>query len=148
MKTTTLMALATTAMMATSLSAQDQTMSFFVTSGNPGAGADLGGLAGADAHCAALAQAVGAGDKTWRAYLSTTAENARDRIGAGPWYNAEGIEIAAEPRAKPHQKPREAVEMRRPDASEMRPDEVTLLAVLHRHRAHVSSRAHFGDQAP
>jgi hypothetical protein len=73
---------------------------FFVTSKGPGKGGDLGGLAGADAHCQALAQAQGAGDHTWRAYLSTeatdttTAVNARDRIGGGPWYNAEGELIA------------------------------------------------------
>lgn len=76
-------------------SAQDQAMSFFVTSQNPGKGADFGGIAGADAHCAALAGAAGAGGKTWRAYLSTSTENARDRIGTGPWHNAEGEEIAA-----------------------------------------------------
>lgn len=76
-------------------------MTFFVTSTGPGKGGDLGGLAGADAHCQALAQAEGAGDHTWRAYLSTSARagqaaiNARDRIGKGPWYNAEGLLIAA-----------------------------------------------------
>lgn len=73
-------------------------MSFFVTSTNPGRGADLGGLAGADRHCQALATAVGAGGKTWRAYLSTTGAgstvNARDRIGRGPWVNANGVTIA------------------------------------------------------
>ena len=68
-------------------------MSFFVTSVGMGKGGDLGGLAGADAHCQKLATVVGAGNKTWRAYLSTQARpgqaavNARDRIGAGPWYN-------------------------------------------------------------
>jgi hypothetical protein len=73
---------------------------FFVTSKGLGKGGDLGGLAGADAHCQALAQAQGAGDHTWRAYLSTEATdttpavNARDRIGGGPWYNAEGDLIA------------------------------------------------------
>src|SRR5262245_7072878 len=72
-------------------------MTFFVTSKGPGKGGDLGGLAGADAHCQALAQSEGAGDHTWRAYLSTSAMggqpaiNARDRIGKGPWYNAEGL---------------------------------------------------------
>jgi hypothetical protein len=71
-------------------------MSFFVTSENPGNGADFGGIEGADAHCAALAEAAGAGGRTWRAYLSTASENARDRIGAGPWVNAEGVEIAAD----------------------------------------------------
>ena len=74
---------------------------FFITSKGTGNGANLGGLAGADAHCQALAKAEGAGDHTWRAYLSTSASdgqpavNARDRIGKGPWYNAEGRLIAA-----------------------------------------------------
>ena len=66
-----------------------QPMSFFITSEGPGDGANLGGLAGADAHCQSLAAAVGRGDSTWRAYLSTqgsNAVNARDRIGSGPWY--------------------------------------------------------------
>ena len=79
-------------------SAQDNPMSFFVTSAGPGKGGDLGGLEGADAHCQALAEAAGAGGKTWRAYLSTSGEgavNARDRIGSGPWVNAKGVEIAA-----------------------------------------------------
>jgi hypothetical protein len=73
---------------------------FFVTSKGLGKGGDFGGLAGADAHCQALAQAQGAGDHTWRAYLSTEATatspavNARDRIGAGPWYNSSGDLIA------------------------------------------------------
>lgn len=74
--------------------AQDATMSFFVTSQGPGDGANLGGLEGADAHCEKLAAAVGAGGKTWRAYLSTDTVNARDRIGAGPWHNAKGELIA------------------------------------------------------
>ena len=74
--------------------AQDAKMSFFITSQGPGNGANLTGLAGADGHCQSLAQAVGAGGKTWRAYLSTTAANARDRIGSGPWYNAGGVMIA------------------------------------------------------
>ena len=74
---------------------------FFVTSMSVGKGGDLGGLAGADAHCQALAKAEGSGDHTWRAYLSATATqaasavNARDRIGTGPWYNAEGFLVAA-----------------------------------------------------
>jgi hypothetical protein len=73
---------------------------FFISSVGLGKGGDLGGLAGADAHCQALAKAEGAGDHTWRAYLSTTATanepavNARDRIGMGPWYNAEGNLVA------------------------------------------------------
>jgi hypothetical protein len=78
-----------------------QPMSFFVTSVGVGNGANLGGLAGADKHCQTLAQAAGAGNRTWRAYLSQTqagntpAVNARDRIGAGPWYNVKGQLIAA-----------------------------------------------------
>jgi hypothetical protein len=77
--------------------AQQANMSFFVTSNGPGKGADLGGLAGADKHCQDLAATVGAGGKTWRAYLSTQgagAVNARDRIGKGPWMNAKGIVVA------------------------------------------------------
>jgi len=74
--------------------AQDTSMSFFVTSSNPGKGGDLGGLAGADAHCNSLATAGGSTGKTWRAYLSTDEENARDRIGTGPWFNAKGEKIA------------------------------------------------------
>src|SRR4051812_50142518 len=75
-------------------------MTFFVTSAGPGKGADLGGLAGADNHCQTLAQAAGAGGKTWRAYLSMQAAagqpavNARDRIGKGPWKNAKGAVVA------------------------------------------------------
>jgi len=75
-------------------------MTFFITSVSPGTGANLGGLAGADAHCAKLAAAsgaAGAASKTWRAYLSTqgsSAVNARDRIGSGPWHNAKGELIA------------------------------------------------------
>lgn len=75
-------------------------MTFFITSKGVGDGAKLGGLTGADAHCQALATAVGAGNHTWHAYLSTQATastpavNARDRIGAGPWHNAKGIIIA------------------------------------------------------
>jgi hypothetical protein len=75
-------------------------MGFFITSEGSGKGGDLGGLAGADAHCQKLATAVGAGSRTWRAYLSTSASggqkavNARDRIGAGPWANAKGEVIA------------------------------------------------------
>jgi hypothetical protein len=77
--------------------AQQGEMSFFVTSSGPGKGADLGGVQGADRHCQELAQAAGAGGKTWHAYLSTqgdNAVNARDRIGAGPWRNAKGVVIA------------------------------------------------------
>jgi hypothetical protein len=78
--------------------AQQADMSFFVTSTGLGKGGDLGGLAGADAHCQALAQAVGAGGKTWRAYLSTqgaNSVNAKDRIGNGPWKNSKGVTVAA-----------------------------------------------------
>jgi hypothetical protein len=77
--------------------AQQADMSFFVTSTGIGKGGDLGGLEGADRHCQQLAQAAGAGAKTWRAYLSTqgpSAVNARDRIGRGPWKNAKGETIA------------------------------------------------------
>ena len=76
-------------------------MTFFVTGVGLGNGGDLGGLAGADAHCQALATAEGSGDHTWRAYLSAAATptgpavNARDRIGRGPWYNAEAELVAA-----------------------------------------------------
>ncbi|TSE09899.1 hypothetical protein C1D09_015500 [Mesorhizobium intechi] len=73
---------------------QDAKMSFFVTSVGSGKGADLGGLKGADAHCASLAEAAGATGKSWHAYLSTSAEDARDRIGKGPWFNAKGVKIA------------------------------------------------------
>jgi hypothetical protein len=77
--------------------AQEDPMTFFITSTPIGNGANLGGLAGADAHCQSLAQAAGAGNRTWRAYLSTqgsNAVNARDRIGTGPWHNAKGVRIA------------------------------------------------------
>src|SRR6516225_5091862 len=77
--------------------AQQANMTFFVTSVGMGKGADLGGLAGADRHCQELATSVGAGGKTWHAYLSTQgagAVNARDRIGKGPWVNAKGVIIA------------------------------------------------------
>lgn len=74
--------------------AQDTSPSFFVTSQGPGKGADLGGLQGADAHCASLAEAAGITGKTWYAYLSTNEANARDRVGSGPWYNVKGDKIA------------------------------------------------------
>ena len=77
--------------------AQQADMTFFITSTGPGKGGDLGGLDGAEKHCQALAQAAGAGARTWRAYLSTqgaNAVNARDRIGKGPWQNAKGVVIA------------------------------------------------------
>ncbi|HDZ07705.1 hypothetical protein [Pseudohongiella sp.] len=81
--------------------AQDNSLSFFITSAGTGNGANLGGLAGADMHCAILAQAAGVTGKTWAAYLSTQARNgmpavnARDRIGTGPWFNANGVQVAA-----------------------------------------------------
>ena len=77
--------------------AQQSDMTFFVTSTGSGKGADLGGLTGADKQCQMLAQAAGAGGKTWHAYLSTQgpgAVNARDRIGSGPWQNAKGTVVA------------------------------------------------------
>jgi hypothetical protein len=74
--------------------AQDAEMSFFVTSQGPGDGANLGGVEGADAHCQQLAEAAGVGGKSWHAYLSSSAGDARDRIGAGPWHNANGELIA------------------------------------------------------
>jgi hypothetical protein len=74
--------------------AQDTTMSFFITSVGLGKGANLGGLEGADAHCAALAEAAGVTGKSWAAYLSTSTVDARDRIGSGPWFNAKGEKIA------------------------------------------------------
>lgn len=82
---------------------------FFVTSRGLGKGGELGGLVGADAHCQALAKAQGAGDHAWRAYLSTQATrvapavNARDRIGSGPWYNAE-VDLIAQNLAELHGK--------------------------------------------
>ena len=97
MKITLVSALAATAALAMPLvaTAQDNPMSFFVTSQGPGNGADLGGLEGADAHCQSLAEAAGVTTEgTWRAYLSTGEENAKDRIGAGPWFNAKGEKIA------------------------------------------------------
>lgn len=83
-------------------SAADNKMSFFITSAGPGNGGNLGGLEGADRHCQQLAKAAGAGDRTWRAYLSTQGAalndanvvHARDRIGSGPWFNAKGAMIA------------------------------------------------------
>ena len=96
---TTVVAAALAAAFALPVHAGDPKMSFFVTSVGMGDGANLGGLEGADAHCAQLAEAAGNGGKTWRAYLSTQVEgkrgiSARDRIGTGPWYNAKGEEIA------------------------------------------------------
>jgi hypothetical protein len=86
-------------LMGGSVAAQDSDgeTSFFVTSAGPGDGANLGSLDAADAHCQELAEAAGAGARTWAAYLSTQGDDAvdaRDRIGTGPWYNAKGVLIA------------------------------------------------------
>ena len=89
--------LATVAMTAPAAT-QSSDLSFFITSAGPGDGANLGGLDGADRHCQMLAQGAGAGSKTWRAYLSTTGSggvNANDRIGSGPWHNANGAQVAS-----------------------------------------------------
>src|SRR5262249_19715822 len=92
--------LASTASQAQQPPPQAPNMTFFITSAGPGKGAHLGGLEGADRQCQTLAQAAGAGNKTWRAYLSTQATggaqavNARDRIGHGPWQNFKGEVIA------------------------------------------------------
>jgi hypothetical protein len=89
-----------TALAAVPAQAQSANTTFFVTSTGIGNGANLGGLAGADNYCQTLAQAAGAGAKTWHAYLSTQAadgkpaENARDRIGKGPWQNSKGVVVA------------------------------------------------------
>ncbi len=86
------------ALAAQSMMAQDADMSFFLTGKGPGDGANLGGLEGADAHCTALAEAAGVTGKTWRAYLSTTGSdgvNAKDRIGTGPWHDANGVQVAS-----------------------------------------------------
>jgi hypothetical protein len=93
-------AIALFALLSGSATAQQANMSFFISSTGTGKGADLGGLDGADKHCQNLAQAAGAGGKTWHAYLSTQAAdgkpaiNARDRIGKGPWQNSKGVVIA------------------------------------------------------
>lgn len=98
---TTLLAAATLLIGAHGALADDHDMSFFVTSVGMGDGANLGGLEGADGHCAALAGAAGSEGKTWRAYLSTQIDgkrgiSARDRIGTGPWHNAKGELIATD----------------------------------------------------
>lgn len=99
MKTSSRLAAAAVLFALTGISgAQDNDMSFFLTSRGVGDGANLGGLDGADAHCRMLAEAAGSEGKTWRAYLSTSGGyepvNARDRIGDGPWYNANGVMVA------------------------------------------------------
>ena len=96
----TLSVLAALSVFAAPAVAQDNPMSFFITSVGSGDGANLGGLEGADAHCQALAEAAGGGSLTWHAYLSAMASdagpavNARDRIGSGPWHNANGVMVA------------------------------------------------------
>jgi hypothetical protein len=98
-KLVTIVATMSVAAWTSAATAKDPMMGFFVTSAGMGNGANLGGLAGADAHCAKLAEAAGTTGRTWRAYLSTQVEgkrgiSARDRIGDGPWYNARGELIA------------------------------------------------------
>jgi hypothetical protein len=106
-RTLALTAVAATLLAACATTPSSGPMSFFITSVGSGKGADLGGLAGADAHCQRLASAANAGGKTWRAYLSVPGTfpqgstpgvqgtHARDRIGNGPWYNAKGVLVAA-----------------------------------------------------
>ena len=89
--------LAASSVPAQSAPSPPQPMGFFITSAGSGKGADLGGLAGADAHCNALAKAAGSTKTNWKAYLSTTGAggvNAKDRIGRGPWYNVRGAQVA------------------------------------------------------
>jgi len=98
MRTTlTLFILTLAAALTAPVSAQNNQMTFFVSSTGSGMGGNLGGLAGADKLCQGLAAKAGAGNRTWRAYLSTSMPdaNARDRIGKGPWQNAKGVVIAA-----------------------------------------------------
>lgn len=87
---------ATLAIAAPAIAQDATTMTFFVTSVGVGDGANLGGLDGADAHCAKLAEAAGSTGKTWKAYLSAEGVNAKDRIGAGPWQNFKGDVIATD----------------------------------------------------
>ncbi|OEO29370.1 hypothetical protein VW23_025455 [Devosia insulae DS-56] len=87
---------ATLAIAAPAIAQDATTMTFFVTSVGAGDGANLGGLEGADAHCAKLAEAAGSSGKTWKAYLSAEGVNAKDRIGAGPWQNFKGDVIATD----------------------------------------------------
>ena len=100
MKLVKLAVVSTAVLLAGAVQAQQSGMTFFVTSAGKGNGADLGGLAGADAHCGALAKAAGAKATNWHAYLSTTLPggdagvNARERIGKGPWRNAKGVVVA------------------------------------------------------
>ena len=90
----TLAASVVLALVACEMFKPENKMTFFVTSAGSGKGADLGGLTGADKRCQDLADSVGAGGKTWHAYLSASGVNARDRIGGGPWQNAKGVVVA------------------------------------------------------
>jgi hypothetical protein len=109
---------------------QQQPMGFFITSVGPEDGGNLSGLTGADAHCQALAQAVGAGGRTWRAYLSQNAGgqlpqvHARDRIGNGPWYNANGQRIAWDLADLHGDHQRDSNNIRKPTALNERGEEV------------------------
>ena len=96
-KNLTLVMLALSTAVTALVSSQGQQMTFFVSSTGSGSGGNLGGLAGADKHCQALAAKAGAGDRMWRAYLSTSGPDAhaRDRIGSGPWHNAKGVLVAS-----------------------------------------------------
>ncbi len=101
-KAVTVLVCAGALMFSFAVSAADRPMGFFITSVGVGKGGDLGGLEGADAHCQKLAEAAGAGDRSWKAYLSTEEADkrgvsARNRIGQGPWYNAHGILIGSNP---------------------------------------------------
>jgi hypothetical protein len=89
-------AAATLAIAAPAVAQDAANMSFFITSAGPGDGANLGGLAGADAHCMKLAEAAGSTGHTWAAYLSAEGVNAKDRIGTGPWQNFKGDVIATD----------------------------------------------------
>jgi hypothetical protein len=95
-----LLAVAAAALLTACAHGPRSSTSFFITSANPGKGGDFGGLEGADRYCQSLAATAGAGNRTWRAYLSTVAANgqpavnARDRIGNGPWFNAKGALVA------------------------------------------------------
>ncbi len=123
-------ALATFLLVPSAVSGQNQPMGFFITSVGPGDGANLGGLQGADQHCQSLAVAVGAGNRTWRAYLSTVSGggqlgvNARDRIGEGPWYNANGQIIAASVADLHGDFERDRNNIRKPTAVDERGDQV------------------------
>ncbi|MDG1996943.1 MAG: hypothetical protein P8J14_10645 [Emcibacteraceae bacterium] len=94
----TILIVAGAVLLSSTAMAQDTSLSFFITSKGSGDGANLGGLAGADMICKSLGSAQGQGDKDWKAYLSTNGDggvNARDRIGMGPWHNANGVMVAS-----------------------------------------------------